>query len=117
MSNIIGIKESNEKEFDIDIVSYDNLNTTINTNKKKLYFINLYKGIVAFVFLPVILVFLLFEKKIFLKVFKQVIVILYFIFFLVFIYTLFNQNKNIINNDISVREISVNMNKIKNFNE
>ena len=45
MSNIIGIKESNEKEFDIDIVSYDNLNTTINTNKKKLYFINLYKGI------------------------------------------------------------------------
>ena len=35
MSNIIGIKESNEKEFDIDIVSYDNLNTTINTNKKK----------------------------------------------------------------------------------
>ena len=117
MNNIIGIRDSGNKEFDIDIVSYDNLNTTINTNKKKLYFINLYKGIVAVIFLPVILVFLLFEKKIFLKVFKQVIIILYFIFFLVFVYTLINQNKSIINNDISVREISVNMNKIKNFNE
>ena len=117
MNNIIGIRDSGNKEFDIDIVSYDNLNTTINTNKKKLYFINLYKSIVAVIFLPVILVFLLFEKKIFLKVFKQVIIILYFIFFLVFVYTLINQNKSIINNDISVREISVNMNKIKNFNE
>ena len=117
MNNIIGIRDSGNKEFDIDIVSYDNLNTTINTNKKKLYFINLYKSIVAVIFLPVILVFLLFEKKIFLKVFKQVIIILYFIFFLVFVYTLINQNKSIINNDISVREISVNMNKIKNFDE
>ena len=79
MNNIIGIRDSGNKEFDIDIVSYDNLNTTINTNKKKIYFINLYKGIVAVIFLPVILVFLLFEKKIFLKVFKKVIVILYFI--------------------------------------
>ena len=42
MNNIIGIRDSGNKEFDIDIVSYDNLNTTINTNKKKIYFINLY---------------------------------------------------------------------------
>ncbi len=78
------------------------------------YFFNIIKLIFAIIFTPLFLVFSLFEIKLFLKIFRQIVAIIYFLVFLIFIYTLFNQNKTIGTNEIIMVNIDF-KDKIKNF--
>lgn len=107
-------EEVDNKDFSIDIISYNNLRM-FGVNKILFFIIYFCKIIASLVFLPIILVFVIFENKLFLKIFRQVVIILYFVFFLVFIYTLFNQNKIIVDNTKITKSIRINMNKIKDF--
>lgn len=102
------------KDFSFDIISYNNLRL-FGINKALFFLLYFCEVIVSLIFCPIILVFMAFENKMFLKIFKQVVVILYFIFFLVFIYTLFNQNKSIVDDTKISTTIRINMNKIKDF--
>ncbi|MBO4956967.1 MAG: hypothetical protein J6C50_03955 [Rickettsiales bacterium] len=102
------------KDFSFDIISYNNLRL-FGINKALFFLLYFCEVIVSLIFCPIILVFMVFENKMFLKIFKQVVVILYFVFFLVFVYTLFNQNKSIVDDTKISTTIRINMNKIKDF--
>lgn len=102
------------KDFSFDIISYNNLRL-FGINKALFCLLYFCEVIVSLIFCPIILVFMVFENKMFLKIFKQVVVILYFVFFLVFVYTLFNQNKSIVDDTKISTTIRINMNKIKDF--
>lgn len=102
------------KDFSFDIISYNNLRL-FGINKALFFLLYFCEVIVSLIFCPIILVFMAFENKMFLKIFKQVVVILYFVFFLVFVYTLFNQNKSIVDDTKISTTIRINMNKIKDF--
>ena len=73
-------------------------------NKITKFIVNVVKFFIAIIFTPLFCVFSLVRTKLFLKVFTQVIVILYFICFLLLIYTFINRNKPIGNNEkVSVK--------------
>jgi hypothetical protein len=78
------------------------------------YTLYVLKIIIIIIYAPILLCFLLFESELFLKIVRQVIVISYSIFFIVFMYTLFNQNKKVFSSD----EITIDIeykDKIKSF--
>lgn len=75
---------------------------------------NIFRIFIIIIFSPIMGVFYLFSIKEFSRIFKQVAVILYLILFSVFIYTLFNQNKNIVSDTEIVNEINY-KNKIRTF--
>ena len=111
-----GSKKQNnsEKIMYLDMISYENFKK-LSPNKYLLYLIYSLKVFVVILFLPLILVFMLFDNKVFLRIFKQVVVILYFIFMCVFMFTLFSQNRTIISDSQVVIDIPINKNKIKTF--
>lgn len=76
--------------------------------------LNTFKIIFAIIFTPLFLIFSLFEMEIFLRVLKQIIAITYFLLFIIFVYTLFNQNKPIGKNEIVVVNIHF-KDKIRDF--
>lgn len=83
-------------------------------NKAVIFTINTVKVIVAVIFLPLFLIFSLFQIKIFSKVFKQVVAIIYFFTVLVLFYTLFNLNKPIGNDESAIIQLEY-RNKIQDF--
>ena len=87
---------------------------TFLNNKIVLFVINLVKFSIAIIFLPLFLVFSLFQIKIFSKVVKQVVAILYFFTVLVMIYTLININKPIGNDESVIVNVEY-KDKIQNF--
>ena len=99
--------------FDTDFIVYEkNKHTSINVSDK---LFSVSKIILTIIFLPLIIIFAIFKNDLFLKIFKQIIVILYLIFFIIFIYTLFNQNVNITSNIEIIKDIPINKDRIKSF--
>ena len=54
----------------------------------------LFKIIVTVIFFPIIFIFMCFENKNFIKIFKQIVVLLYTILYIVFIYSAFTFNSH-----------------------
>ena len=84
------------------------------TRKHNSILLTTLKFIITLIFFPIALLFILFDNKNFIKIFKQIVVLLYTILYVVFIYSAFtfNSHRTKINHLITNIDYSAN---IKSF--